>query len=378
LRAQSELETNASELTKRVVKAESSLADAEKSKKEANFNLERIENKLKLAQQQSRLYEKEVKSLRALLQSFDVEFKIGKPEKADKLLISKDNLIEDLRQQLDSCRDEMKELFLKIDNTIGVKKETEVVDETPPDSRVSSADKLTIQTLKEEIQQLKFQSQKQKDELLGLQKLSGVDFLPDRTRVLHMVVNPSNPSGHTTQGNPVVSTLESMRCLREENRRLQDLIIQKTSLEEEQNNSGSNSSNQGSNLETSVVAGTQNSGSSGVDSNKLNQRLKDMFKERITCFREAVYLLTGYKIDLYSADPSNGGHPRLRLRSMYAENPDDSLLFQWKGSTLELIETEFAKKLDPRLFTMLSVSNSVPAFLSNVTLELFESQTFMG
>jgi hypothetical protein len=35
---------------------------------------------------------------------------------------------------------------------------------------------------------------------------------------------------------------------------------------------------------------------SGADSNKLNQRLKEMFKERITTFREAVYLLTGYKV----------------------------------------------------------------------------------
>jgi hypothetical protein len=33
-----------------------------------------------------------------------------------------------------------------------------------------------------------------------------------------------------------------------------------------------------------------------TDSNKLNQRLKELFKDRITCFREAVYLLTGYKV----------------------------------------------------------------------------------
>ena len=58
-----------------------------------------------------------------------------------------------------------------------------------------------------------------------------------------------------------------------------------------------------------------------------------MFKERITSFREAVYLLTGFKVDLYTTDvPTNGQateeSKRLRLRSMYAESPDDSLLFQ--------------------------------------------------
>ena len=36
-----------------------------------------------------------------------------------------------------------------------------------------------------------------------------------------------------------------------------------------------------------------------ADSNKLNQRLKEMFKERIKSFREAVYLLTGYKVNYY-------------------------------------------------------------------------------
>lgn len=63
---------------------------------------------------------------------------------------------------------------------------------------------------------------------------------------------------------------------------------------------------------------------------------------------------------------------------MYAEKPDDSLLFQWKGDNLELLDTEFASKLDSKLFAYLTTCNSVPAFLSNVTIDLFESQTFMG
>ena len=94
------------------------------------------------------------------------------------------------------------------------------------------------------------------------------------------------------------------------------------------------------------------------DSSKMNQRLKEMFRERISSFREAVYLLTGYKvrtigiyhhlllvrhtetckhylgiqIDLHAAESGSGGYPRLKLRSMYAEDPDDFLLFQVSGS----------------------------------------------
>ena len=33
----------------------------------------------------------------------------------------------------------------------------------------------------------------------------------------------------------------------------------------------------------------------------MNQRLKEMFKERITSFRECVYLLTGYKVCVEAA-----------------------------------------------------------------------------
>jgi hypothetical protein len=46
---------------------------------------------------------------------------------------------------------------------------------------------------------------------------------------------------------------------------------------------------------------------------------------------------------------------------------------------LELLDTPFAtNKLDARIFSYLSNSNSVPAFLSSITMELFESQTFQG
>lgn len=48
-----------------------------------------------------------------------------------------------------------------------------------------------------------------------------------------------------------------------------------------------------------------------------------VFKERIAAFREAVYLLTGYKVDMNSNSAATGSdgsrHPQLRLRSMYAE-----------------------------------------------------------
>ena len=135
---------------------------------------------------------------------------------------------------------------------------------------------------------------------------------------------------------------------------------------------------------------------SAVDSSKLNLRLKETFREHMSWFREAVYLLTGYKVDMMTAGvgaagasgaggASGGAGGQLRLRSMFAEREDDALLFAWSPpkspgarGTLELLETPYAARLDRKIFAYLTTCNSVPAFLSSVTLDLFEKQTFVG
>lgn len=73
-----------------------------------------------------------------------------------------------------------------------------------------------------------------------------------------------------------------------------------------------------------------------------------------------------------------GSLPRVRLRSMFAEKPEDNLTFQLRGDAPELLETDFAQGLDPRMLHYLTAANSAPAFVAAVNLELFESQTFIG
>ena len=119
-----------------------------------------------------------------------------------------------------------------------------------------------------------------------------------------------------------------------------------------------------------------------IDSNKLHTRLKEIFKERISQYREAVYLLTGYRLDLISDSSSSNTNPvmLLKLKSMYAESPEDDLFFQWtvREASLKLIDSDFASLLNPKYLHDLQTTNSVPYFLSNITLELYEKQTFMG
>ena len=51
---------------------------------------------------------------------------------------------------------------------------------------------------------------------------------------------------------------------------------------------------------------------------------------------------------------------------------------QWRGESLELLDTPFASRMDAKLFAYLTSCNSVPAFLASVTMELFDNQTFQG
>jgi len=58
---------------------------------------------------------------------------------------------------------------------------------------------------------------------------------------------------------------------------------------------------------------------SDVDAQKLHKRLKESFKEQIGLFREGVYLLTGYKIEMLQTSGEHSERPQFKVRSMYAE-----------------------------------------------------------
>ena len=76
---------------------------------------------------------------------------------------------------------------------------------------------------------------------------------------------------------------------------------------------------------------------------KRAERLKELFRTKTQEFKEAVYLLTGYKLDMSTADEK----PRIRARSMFAEREDDFFLFQWEreSNSLELLETDLCSRL---------------------------------
>ncbi len=186
------------------------------------------------------------------------------------------------------------------------------------------------------------------------------------SKILHLISNPAAIALAKAVGEDRCESVEAV--LMENNKDPLDEALR------EESNSSSISSISSRRRRTAKISGK----SSGkvqeeeVDKDKVNLRLKEKFKERIATFRNAIYFLTGYKIDM----TTEGDVPQLRLRSMYSEQENDDLVFQWNKEGLQLMETPFAKHLDRKIFTYLSTCNSVPAFLSNLTLELFEKRTF--
>jgi len=62
---------------------------------------------------------------------------------------------------------------------------------------------------------------------------------------------------------------------------------------------------------------------------------------------------------------------------MYAEQEQDHLMFDSKKE-LSMLETEFALSIDEKTMAYLKKFHSIPAFLSQITLDLFHKQTAIG
>ncbi|XP_036279743.1 mitotic spindle assembly checkpoint protein MAD1 isoform X1 [Pipistrellus kuhlii] len=109
-----------------------------------------------------------------------------------------------------------------------------------------------------------------------------------------------------------------------------------------------------------------------VESSELrNQRLKEVFQAKVQEFRKVCYTLTGYQVDITRES-------QYRLTSMYAERQDDCLVFKATGPAgtgMQLLETEFSRTVPELIELHLLRQDSIPAFLSALTLDLFSRQT---
>lgn len=132
-------------------------------------------------------------------------------------------------------------------------------------------------------------------------------------------------------------------------------------------------------LQRQVEASKSDRSSKAVaDPEKLNKRLKENFKEQISVFREGVYLMTGFKVDMLPGTD----RPTFRVRSVFSDQESDQLLLKWpkgeEASSLDILNTDLAKVLSQTpSYDYMQKFQSLPAFLASVQLSLFEKQTLM-
>nr|XP_060642856.1 mitotic spindle assembly checkpoint protein MAD1 isoform X1 [Anolis sagrei ordinatus] len=216
-----------------------------------------------------------------------------------------------------------------------------------------------VNALRLKIEELEAERRRLEEENRSLEmKLEQITFQgyhdPTKTKVLHFGLNPASLAKQ--------QRLEECQRLKEENERLRQLVLQEGGSIPE-------------NLEaaaplqlTQEIAELKKQ----VESAELkNQRLKEVFSTKIQEFRKVCYKLTGYQIDMTTDN-------QYRLTSLYAEHQEDCLIFKASrssGAKMQLLETEFSRTVRELIDLHLLQQDSIPAFLSAVTLDLFSRQT---
>ncbi|XP_001648755.2 mitotic spindle assembly checkpoint protein MAD1 [Aedes aegypti] len=103
-----------------------------------------------------------------------------------------------------------------------------------------------------------------------------------------------------------------------------------------------------------------------------NQHIKEIYKSASNEFREVCYMLFGYRVDRV-------GNTNYRISSMYAESEEEYLNFRLNesGTVLNMLETAYSESITDMVQTHLGTHGSLPAFLSTLTLDLFNRTTVM-
>merc|ERR1719398_565507 len=99
------------------------------------------------------------------------------------------------------------------------------------------------------------------------------------------------------------------------------------------------------------------------------QRLMEAFKKTSGDFREVVYQLTGYRIDVLADH-------KYRMTPLYAESSADHLLFQKaKSGEIQMLESEYSIELGELMELHLEKQNSIPMFLAGLIRHLWRRQS---
>ena len=238
--------------------------------------------------------------------------------------------------------------------------------------RKSATLEIELQEKENEIHKLKKEKSKMEEKIIILeQRVGRGEYNANTTKVVHFTMNPAAQVDVTKR--------DKVKLLENEIVHLKAMIKNNN---EEIDNKMNTSKDGNRNFKNSKNCIGNKGSDVDIDRNiminnlkKKNERLKQVFKDLRTKYKNAVYILTGWKIDM---DMRSSSKP-IVLRSIFAENESDRLEFQMSSSGgIQLMDTPFAKQMEEKVLFYLTTCKSFPAFLSQLTLQLFEKTTMTG
>uniref|UniRef100_A0A1B0A9Q5 Mitotic spindle assembly checkpoint protein MAD1 n=1 Tax=Glossina pallidipes TaxID=7398 RepID=A0A1B0A9Q5_GLOPL len=184
------------------------------------------------------------------------------------------------------------------------------------------------------------------------------DLNTEKYKVVHMSINPATEAYQNAE-----NLMEKLQAEIERLKRKNKI------LEEENEQTQQERHNETNNLTLNIKE--MNKLRDEVETlNAKIRKMKDCYKSAAMELREVVYMLFGYRIDRV------GSNTNYKISSMYAESPDDYLNFRLNESNvLDMLETPYSASLKALIQTQLVGNKSLPAFLSTLTLDLFQRST---
>ncbi|KND00966.1 uncharacterized protein SPPG_04065 [Spizellomyces punctatus DAOM BR117] len=347
-----------------ILRLENELQEWMQKAKEAEDKRQADAKTLKRVERGRVLAQKEVEFLRSQLKSYDVEEEHLMSQSYDqqkaRRISQLEEMVAEYRQEVVKLEEELRQpqtLPSPMSNT-------RVVGIYSPEvtQRITELE-FTIAQLRKENAMLQKEAESLDMQVGELQRALGRgEYDPATTRILQLADNPETREAAIRQ-----STLDA---LREENRKLMSRVVELNGAV----------GKAGSSLGPGMVP-LESVRSLEVECNQLKQaveekekrvaRLKEVYQAKAQEYREAVYSLLGYKLEI----EIDG---RVRLTSMYAsQDQDPSFVFASGESdqgTMQLVggAGDAEKRIRAAASYYVEQKGSVPALLAGVTLELFE------
>lgn len=316
--------------------------------------IKRLQRKLLLISKERDMY-------KSLIDSYQSEVTVNISTTASSRIQQLEDILESYRKQIESMETEISKVPTSQDITLNI---TKTASSGVSQSQETSDQSLVLQ-LRERIAFLEKELEKTSEEKYTLearieQKHLQGDYDPSKLKVLHFTMNPAALAQK--------KRAEELIKLREENERLKKRVevleeskgqAQDVTFQVEQKMS-----------EAPCPSKKVEEMKKMLETEELkNKRLLEVFKKTSQELREVCYQLMGYKIDMPCAN-------KYKITSLYAESPEDFFMFeQSPGGGVQFLATDFAETLQDHIETYISKRNSIPAFLSAVTLDLFSRQT---